>query len=165
MRAHRPGPARVARQGRVLPVGALLAALLASCMGFARAHGDWAPLHGGVMNEGGETSFELVGGPQGTTFYVSDHGTPRRTAGSTGSVAVVRDGRAFARATAWPRGEDAMHTGALPLRPRDQVTLTLTWADGSTSIGRFSVPAGYRPAPPNARRCKVPPRCMPRRVA
>jgi len=44
--------------------GGFLAALLILLAGFANrmawAHGDWPPLHGGIMNTGGETSFELV---------------------------------------------------------------------------------------------------------
>ena len=61
----------------------------------AHAHGDWPPRHGGLMNEGGETSFELVRRGRDVILYVEDHGTPVPTQGAKGVLTVSRGERAW----------------------------------------------------------------------
>ena len=105
----------------------------------ALAHGDWPPKHGGQMNDGGETSFELVSRGRALTLHVEDHGTPVLTQGAAGSLTVTRGERT------WTSGLKAAGTNqlssqlALPLAEGDRVLAKVTMPNGSIAAGRFIV--------------------------
>lgn len=100
------------------------------------------------MNAGGETSFELVAARKSLRFYVSDHGEPVDTAGAAGAVSVSRRGAAVA-AEAIVRAEgDTLVAPGIALCSGDELRVRVAWANGSVSVGRFTVPAGHRPAAP-----------------
>lgn len=111
------------------------ALLVAASPWAAFAHGDWPPKHGGVMNDG-ETSFELVQRRDGLHFYVEDHGELVRTAGSTPTLIVRRNGTENSHAGK-PQGDNALFFAGVRLQPSDDVVVRVTFAQGAVAVGRF----------------------------
>jgi hypothetical protein len=119
--------------GRTTIIGILAMAALCT----AGAHGDWPPKYGGLMNEGGETSFELVVQGVAIVLHVEDHGTPIITAGAEGTFAVTRAGITWA-ATLVPAGDNRLQTVLpQPLEQGDKVLARVKLANGSIVAGRF----------------------------
>ena len=115
-----------------LPV--VLALFLGPCG--AWAHGDWPARHGGVMNDGGETSFELVREKRGIVAHVSDHGEPMDVSGGRPELQIRRPGT-LQRVKGVPGGTRIVFP-AVVLRPGDELGLTLVSANGSVAFGRFT---------------------------
>ncbi len=111
------------------------ALLVAASPWAAFAHGDWPPKHGGVMNDG-ETSFELVQRRDGLHFYVEDHGELVRTAGSTPTLIVRRNGAEKSHAGK-PQGDNALFFAGVRLQPSDDVVVRVTFVQGAVAVGRF----------------------------
>lgn len=107
------------------------------------AHGDWAPKHGGLMNIGGETSFELVRSSKGrVTLYVEDHGSLVSTAGATGTFE-VRHLDHVATTPLSAEGDNRLKADKPQrLAPGDKVTARVTMGNGSIAVGRFVIPGG-----------------------
>lgn len=87
------------------------------------------------MNDG-ETSFELVQRRDGLHFHVEDHGEPVRTAGSTPTLLVRRNGAEKIHA-GQPRGDNVLFFAGVRLQPSDDVIVRVTFARGATAVGRF----------------------------
>ncbi|MDO9434843.1 hypothetical protein [Hydrogenophaga sp.] len=106
----------------------------------AWAHGDWPPKHGGLMNEGGETSFELVQRPDGIHFYVEDHGEMVSTSGSQATLTVAnpKQTRTFKGSAA---AKNKLVFPRASVRPGDKVMLKVQFAAGSVAVGRYKMPA------------------------
>lgn len=107
----------------------------------AAAHGDWPPKHGGIMNDGGETSFELVvsRGKGKATLYVEDHGTAVPTQGARGTFSVTRGATSRSvdlRAAGANRLET---TEAIAISKGDKAIARVTLGNGSVVVGRFDV--------------------------
>jgi hypothetical protein len=113
---------------------ALLLAAAAAC-----AHGDWPPKHGGQMNDGGETSFELVARGRDVVFYVEDHGTPVPTQGTKGVLTVTRGERVWLSDIRAASGNRLSSRLVQPLAAGDRVLARVTLANGSIAAGRFVV--------------------------
>jgi len=109
----------------------------------AWSHGDWPPKHGGVMNEGGETSFELVQRSDGIHVHVSDHGEAMETAGSTATLTVVNSEQVQTFKGS-PRGKDMMFFPKASTKAGDKVTLRVQFGAGSIAVGRFLIPKRSR---------------------
>jgi hypothetical protein len=105
----------------------------------ACAHGAWPPRFGGVMNDGGETSFELVRDPSGIVAHVSDHGKPLDVTGSAPELQIQRDGHKIIF-KGKPRGSAIFFVGA-KLMVRDEVVLRLASVTGEIALGRFPTSA------------------------
>ena len=118
---------------------AVLCAATVSLCATALAHGDWPPKHGGLMNEGGETSFELVQQRGGLHFYAEDHGTAVPTQGSKAVLTRTRAG-SVATFEAKPVGAQELHATGASVRPGDKLALKVTFANGSIAVGRFTIP-------------------------
>ena len=101
----------------------------------AYAHGDWPPRFGGVMNDGGETSFELVRDSAGIVAHASDHGKPLDVTGSAAELQIQRVGRKIIF-KGKPRGTAIVFMGA-KLMVGDEVALKLASATGEIAFGRF----------------------------
>jgi hypothetical protein len=129
---------RPARRARLARAVALSSSLLCS---LALAHGDWPAQHGGIMNEGGETSFELIQKGQATTVCLSDHGKPVATRGANGTLQVTRAGKETRHdLKAVADGNCLAASGAVvKLRAGDTAMTRVQQADGSVVIGRFAV--------------------------
>lgn len=126
----------------------ILALALALLPVGACAHGDWPPRFGGVMNDGGETSFELLRDSRGVVAHVSDHGEPLDVTGSTPELQIRRGGdTTIVKGKA--RGTGIVFAGAKP-RVGDEVALKLVSATGSIAFGRFTPAAVARLASPRA---------------
>ncbi len=117
-----------------------VAATLAPCS--AGAHGDWPARHGGVMNDGGETSFELVREKRALVAHVSDHGVPLEVTGGTPELQ-VRRAAGLQRVPGVARKTRIVFP---PVRigPGDELALKLVQADGSVAFGRFAPAAVAR---------------------
>lgn len=118
----------------------LLACAAVFCAGpfvEAGAHGDWPSRHGGIMNLGGETSFELVQVPAGLHFYPSDHGEPLSANGARATLTVRRQSGVFSHA-AVPEGGRRLFVPGVRLRQGDQASLKVTFQNGSVAVGRFT---------------------------
>lgn len=103
----------------------------------ASAHGDWPPKHGGQMNDGGETSFELVARGRRLTFHVEDHGTELATQGATGTLTITRGNTRY-DAPLTPLGRNQLRaTAPTALRPGDRLLARVTLSNGSVAAGRF----------------------------
>lgn len=135
--------------GRILPgrrpvaerVLALALALALFPVGVC-AHGDWPPRFGGVMNDGGETSFELLRDSRGIVAHVSDHGEPLEVTGSSPELQIRRGAdRMIVKGRA--RGTGIVFSGAT-LRLGDEVALRMVSATGSIAFGRFTPAAVAR---------------------
>ena len=113
---------------------------LAAVLGSAQAHGDWPPKHGGLMNDGGETSFELVGRGPAIAFYVEDHGTPLHMEGARGTITVTRGAVVWSAAVAYDKGNRLITRLPGKLKRGDQVLVRVTLANGSISAGRYVLP-------------------------
>lgn len=122
-----------------------LAAALAAGIGSAGAHGWWPPKHGGVMNLGGEISFELVAGEQGLTIHVEDHGIPVPTTGAVGELTVggPEGRRSVPIAEA---GDNRLQGPALALQDGQRVKMTATLASGLYLVGYFVIGPTAAPA-------------------
>jgi hypothetical protein len=117
----------------------LLALACLAAVPAAMAHGDYPAKHGGLMNEGGETSFELVARDRRVTLYVSDHGTDVPMKGAKGSFTVTR-GTAERSTPLTPADANALRTTtAQRLLPGDRVKARVEMPDGSIAVGRFLV--------------------------
>ena len=108
----------------------------------AWSHGDWPPPHGGVMNVGGETSFELVQRRSGVHFHVSDHGEVLSTTGSKATLSVKRAGKEKTF-EGKPRGESELFFPKARVTEEDSAQVRVTFGNGSVAMGRF--PAGRQP--------------------
>lgn len=103
------------------------------------AHGDWPAKHGGLMNEGGETSFELVARKGKAVLYVEDHGTPVPTAGAKGTLEVARGAETLNVELRAADGNRLQAVSPVSLKPGDRVKARVVMANGSIAVGRFFI--------------------------
>lgn len=94
------------------------------------------------MNDGGETSFELVRDSSGIVAHVSDHGKPLDVAGSAPELHVQRGGQKIIF-KGKPRGATIFFVG-VKLMVGDEVALKLTSATGEIAFGRFAPAAAIK---------------------
>ena len=116
----------------------LLAAVLLAAT-HAAAHGDWPPKHGGQMNDGGETSFELVSRGRALTLHVEDHGTAVATLGAAGVLTVTRGEKVWKTELKATGSNQLGSRLAAPLAEGDHVLAKVTMPNGSIAAGRFVV--------------------------
>jgi hypothetical protein len=117
----------------------LLLTLLALPATTAFAHGDWPAKHGGIMNDGGETSFELVVVRGKATLYVEDHGTAVPTQGARGTFTVTR-GTTARSVDLRAAGSNRLETVQLiDVTKGDKAMARVTLGNGSVVVGRFLV--------------------------
>lgn len=114
---------------------ALLAAI---CCTGAWAHGVPKPRHGGMVDIGGEISFELVRKGRSVEIYIEDHGKPVATAGATGELLLDSEtGRAIAALKA--AGANSVAGPAPALKPGQRLFVRVRLGDGSIVVGEFLV--------------------------
>jgi hypothetical protein len=126
-----------------LTMHSLLVAIVAIAVELAaapvHAHGDWPPKHGGLMNEGGETSFELVARGTKVILYVEDHGTPVSTQGAKGTLTVTRGSETWSGEIT-RLGDNRLESRLTrPLARGDRVLAKVTMGNGSIAAGRFVI--------------------------
>jgi hypothetical protein len=103
------------------------------------SHGDWPPKNGGIMNKGGETSFELVQRSDGIHIYVEDHGEIVLTTGSNASLTVA-NGKQTKTYQGQSSAKNKLVFPKVSIRPGDRVTLKVQFAAGNIAVGRYVMP-------------------------
>nr|WP_316640493.1 hypothetical protein [uncultured Roseateles sp.] len=116
-----------------------VALLLLAAMTPAFAHGDWKPKHGGTMNEGGETSFELVVQQRKVVFYLEDHGEAIATAGATGTLSIERGATKQVAALKAKASNQLEALAPMKLVAGDRLMAKVTLGNGSIVVGRFVI--------------------------
>jgi hypothetical protein len=113
----------------------LLLGLSLSC---AFAHGVAKPRHGGVVDVGGETTFELVRSGTKVTVYVDDHGKPVDTTGASGEI--LRGSETGTRVAVLKAAGANTLAGQAVLRPGDRLFIRLVRGNGSSDVGEIRLP-------------------------
>lgn len=105
----------------VMALGLLLA-------GQAFAHGDLAPAHGGLIQEGQAVTVELLVRPDMTMVYLSDHASPLEAQGASGELVLLSGGKKSVIPLAPAGGNALMGPGAQA-------------AQGAKAVVKLQVPA------------------------
>jgi hypothetical protein len=136
----RAGRARRLRRCAMSRIQWLVLVSLLACCGVSLAHGDWPPKHGGQMNDGGETSFELVGRGPSIAFYVEDHGSPVAMQGARGTVTITRGSSISSAEVRFDTGNRLVARLPHKLQTGDRVLVKVTMPNGSIAAGRYVLP-------------------------
>jgi hypothetical protein len=120
---------------RTLSTSLLIA--LSACA--ASAHGIPKPKHGGVVDVGGEISFEMVVTPSTMTFFLEDHGKPIPTQGAVGELLLGSETGKKIGALRGASGNSM--TGKLAtFKPGSHLFIRVVLGDGSTVVGELIAP-------------------------
>ena len=107
-----------------------------ACCTHAGAHGQARPQHGGLVDNGGEITFELVQQKNGITVFVDDHGVPVPTKGAVGELLLGSEtGQRIASLR--PSGPNSVQGPKPAYRAGDRLYVRLTLGDGSIVVGEF----------------------------
>ena len=133
-------PASIARsfwQETIKPISLAAISAILIFSGQSYAHGDYFPKHGGVMNTGGEYSFEMLRSANEIIFFIEDHGDPVSTAGSKIDITVKRAEKETAFiGTAKPPNK-VVAKGLKPM-PGDRLTIKVDHPRVGVFFGRFT---------------------------
>ncbi|TDP71548.1 hypothetical protein DES47_103529 [Roseateles toxinivorans] len=91
------------------------------------------------MNEGGETSFELVVQQRKLVFYLEDHGEAIATAGATGTLSVERGTAKHVAPLKARAGNQIEALAPIKLAAGDRLMAKVTLGNGSIVVGRFVI--------------------------
>lgn len=117
----------------------LFTAVLALLSLDAAAHGVPVPKHGGLVDVGGEISFEMVRKGREVRIHIEDHGKPVATRGAAGEL--LRGSETGARiATLHEAGGNVVTGRASPFKAGERLFVRVTLGDGSIVVGEFRVP-------------------------
>lgn len=107
--------------------------------GIAFAHGVPVPKHGGLVDVGGEVSFELVMKGREARIYIEDHGKPVATRGAVGEL--LRGRETGPRLAALREdGANTVVGRTAPFAKGERLFVRVTLGDGSIVVGEFRVP-------------------------
>jgi hypothetical protein len=116
-----------------------LAMLLVLAAPFALAHGDREAKYGGILNTGGEITFELVRKGGDLILHVDDHGEPVATAGATGTLE-IRNERTVRSVPVTSAGDNTLKAEGADFSPGDRMIVRAVLGSGIMLIGRFATP-------------------------
>lgn len=123
---------------RTISLAIVLALLSAGPVADADAHGVATPKHGGLVDVGGETTFELVRAGKTVKIFVEDHGRPVDTTGATGELLLGSEtGRRLAVLKA--SGGNGLAGTSLDFKPGNRLFVRVTFGNGSVEVGEFRV--------------------------
>jgi hypothetical protein len=105
----------------------------------AYAHGSTKPLHGGVVQMVGETSFELVTRPDGAEVYLIDDGDDMSSEGLTGKLMIDQAGTKTEAALA-PAGGNKLEARGAKIPAGAKVVVLIILKDASKLRATFSIP-------------------------
>jgi hypothetical protein len=104
----------------------------------ADAHGVATPRHGGLVDVGGETTFEPVRAGKTVRIFVEDHGKPVDTTGATAELLMGSEtGRRLALLKAF--GVNGLAGTSQDFKPGDRLFVRVTLGNGSIEVGEFRV--------------------------
>jgi len=103
----------------------------------AVGHGGAKPQHGGVVQAGGDLSFELVAQGDKTALYVDDHGKPADVSKMSGKLTVL-NGADKSEAELKPAGGNKLEAAA-KLGSGAKAVATVNVPPGKVVTVRFSV--------------------------
>ena len=102
------------------------------------AHGNTKPLHGGVIQFVGETSFELVAKPDGAEVYVVEDGEDISSAEMTAKL-TVDSGGAKSEAVLQPAGGNKFEAKGVKITSGAKVVVQLVGANQTKTTARFTM--------------------------
>ena len=112
---------------------------LALSMGTAFAHGVPKPKHGGIVDVGGEISFEMVVDKSTMKFFVEDHGKPVSTKGAVGEVLLASEtGKKIG--TLSEGGANSLVGKLAPFKRGNHLFVRVVLGDGSIVVGELIAP-------------------------
>ncbi len=123
---------------RTISLAIVLALLVGGSIADAAAHGLATPKHGGLVDVGGETTFELVRTGNTVRIFVEDHGKPVDTTGATGELLLGSEtGSRLALLKA--SGGNGLTGTSLAFRSGNRLFVRVTLRNGSVEVGEFRV--------------------------
>lgn len=111
----------------------LMLAVASLAVNAVEAHGNTKPLHGGIMQMVGDTSFELVARADATELYVVDDGEDISSADMTAKLTIVNGGGS-SEATMQPAGGNKFEARGVKIAPGAKVVVLLTAKDGVSKL-------------------------------
>lgn len=104
-----------------------------------QAHGPQAPLHGGLVAQVNDTSYELVAKADSLTIYVADHGKPVDTKGALGKVTLLSAGAKVIIDLA-PSGENRLEAkGSFNVAPGAKAVSVVTLMGKPAATARYEI--------------------------
>jgi hypothetical protein len=116
-----------------------LSTLLCLAMNAAQAHGSTKPMHGGLVQLIGETSFELVARADGADVYLIDDGEDLPTDGLSGKLMIDTAGTKT-EATLTPAGGNKLEAKGAKIPAGTKVVVLVVLKDASKVRATFSMP-------------------------
>lgn len=105
----------------------------------AYAHGSTKPVHGGVVQMVGDTSFELVARPDGAEVYLIDDGDDMASEGLTGKLTIDNAGTKTEAALA-PAGGNKLEAKGTKIPSGAKVVVLVVLKDASKLRATFTIP-------------------------
>lgn len=121
---------------KLLPT--LAAALALAVPPLAFAHGDTAPLYGGVVQVASDIHFELVPQAGGATLYVVDHGKPADASAMSGRLAVL-NGTRKSEAVLTPAGGNKLQAAGVLVEKGAKAIATVNRPGAAPLTVRFAM--------------------------
>jgi hypothetical protein len=103
------------------------------------AHGSTKPVHGGVVQMVGDTSFELVARPEGAEVYLVDDGDDMPSDGLSGKV-TIDSGGTKTEAALTPAGGNKFEAKGAKIPAGAKVVVLVILKDASKLRANFSIP-------------------------
>jgi hypothetical protein len=113
--------------------------MLCLAMNAAHAHGSTKPMHGGLVQLIGETSFELVTHPDAAEVYLIDDGEDLLTDGLSGKLMMETAGTKT-EAPLTPAGGNKLEARNVKIPPGTKVVVLVVLKDASKLRASFSMP-------------------------
>ena len=105
----------------------------------AHAHGSTKPVHGGVVQMVGDTSFELVTRPDGAEVYLIDDGEDMSSEGLSGKLTIDNAGTK-SEAVLAPAGGNKLAAQSAKIPSGAKVVVLLILKDASKLRATFLIP-------------------------
>lgn len=116
-----------------------LLSVLSLAINAAHAHGSTKPVHGGVVQMAGDTSFELVARPDGAEVYLVDDGDDMPSEGLSGKLTIDNAGTKT-EAPLTPAGGNKLEAKGAKIPAGARVVVLLILKDASKVRATFLIP-------------------------
>lgn len=117
----------------------ILAAAAVTCAASAASAAEDKPLHGGIVREVRDVSYELVTRPDSIAIYATDHGKPVSTAGATAKVTLL-NGAEKTDATLLPAGDNKLEArGSFKVQKGTKLVAVITLGGKPPVTTRYEI--------------------------